>query len=208
MDPNQIPGQGPAAPQAPLPPSQYDFITNPAKPPRKSLFSSGGDKTRLLIIVIGGLVFFIMLLLVGTMIFGGDTDRDALLKVARQQSQVIAVADMAKDDLGTTDAQNFALTTKLSVTSEQQALLAQLKKSKPKPKEYSVGVSTKTKTQLETAQRNGRFDEAFVTALKESLTNYQKELKAANAAVNSKSTKVLLGKDFESATILLSIPTN
>lgn len=206
MDSNQVPGSVPSAPQTPLPPSQYDFITNPAKPPRRSLFSFGkGDKTGLLVII-GGLTLFLLLLMVGTMIFGGDTDREILLKVARKQSEVIAVADSGKDDLGTTQAQNFGLATKLSVTSEQQSILALV--SKPKAKDYKASVNAEVKNQLEVAQRNGRLDEAFIIALKKELTEYQKELKTANATVKGKKSKALLSQDFESVGILLSIPAN
>jgi NADH:ubiquinone oxidoreductase subunit C len=143
---------------------------------------------------------------IGTMIFGGDANRDALLKVARKQSSVLAVANLAKDDLGTEEAKSFAQSTKLTVTSQQQTLLTQIPKAKKK--DYTAGANQKTIADLETAQRNGRFDEAFLTAMKQALTEYQNELQAANIAVSNKKSKALLSKDFESVGILLSIPTN
>lgn len=219
MDPHNQSGQlPPTQPHqdfpAPTPgaaqPGQYDFITNPAKTRRKGLFSGGGsNKKGLLVIIAGGIGLFAVILLVGSLFFGGDSDRDTLLNVAKKQSEVIAVAARGAEEGGTNQAKGLALAVQLSVTTEQKALVAQIsKKDKVKPKDYAAGASSQVTSQLETAQRNGRFDEVFTNVIKQELTEYQQELRTANSAVSSKSTKALLSQDFESVGLLLSIPTN
>lgn len=199
MDPNQ-----------PFQSGQYDFITNPVKPKRKSLFSFGkGNNTGLMIIIAAGLGLLTLILLVGSLFFGGSSDRDVLLDVAKKQSEVISIANLGAEEGGTNQAQSLGLAVQLSVTTEQQAVIGQLsKRDKVKPKEYAASPSSEVKQQLETAQSNGRFDEVFNNVIKQELTEYQQALKTANTAVESKSTKTILAQNFESAGLLLQIPNS
>lgn len=208
MDPYQQPGPAPNAPQT-QPPGEYDFINNPVKPGKKSLFGGGSDKRSMLIIIGGGIGLLTVILLIGSLFFGGDPDRKILIDVAQKQSEIIALASMGADDGGTNQTKSFGYTVQLSVTTEQQILVAHMtKKGKVKPKDIAAVVSPKLASELEDAQLNGRFDDAFAVAMKQELTEYQQELKAANAAVGSENAKELLAKDFDSATLLLSMPTN
>ncbi len=214
MDPNQPnqppPQDFPAPPPASVPPGHYDFITNPAKPAKKSLFSrGGGNKNGLLIIIAGGIGLLTVILLIGSLFLGGESNSQTLLSVAQKQSELIAVADLGAEDGGTNATKSLALAVQLSVTTDQNALIAQLsKKDKLKPKDYAAEPSAEVTSQLETAQRNGRFDEVFANIIKQELTEYQRELQTADAAVSSKSIKELLAQDFENAGLLLTIPSN
>jgi hypothetical protein len=208
-NPNGAPHQDFPAPAAQAPqPGHYDFITNPSKSPKKSLL--GGGRGGTLIIIAGGVGLFAVILLIGSLFFGGGGgSKEALLNVAQKQSEVIAVANLGAEDGGTNQAQSLALAVQLSVRTEQQALVAQIGKSeKIKPKDYTRGPSSEVTKELETAQRNGRFDEVFANVIKEELTEYQQELRTATAATKSKSTKTILAKDFENASLLLQIPSN
>lgn len=206
MDPYQQPGQAPNAPQT-QPPGEFDFINNPIKPGKKSLF--GGDRKSMLIIIGGGIGLLTVILLIGSLFFGGDPDRKVLIDVAQKQSEIISLASMGADDGGTNQTKSFGYSVQLSVTTDQQLLVAQMtKKGKVKPKEIAAVVSPKLASELEDAQLNGRFDEAFAVAMKQELTEYQQELKAANATVGSEKARELLTKDFDNATLLLSTPTN
>jgi len=203
MDTSYHPGQG----QPPTPTDQYDFITNPAKAPRKSLF--GGGKSGVLMMVIAGLGLLAIILLLASVLFGGSSGKDQLLTVAKKQSEVIAVAQLGAEDGGTNQAQSFAVAVELAVTTEQQAIIEQLAKSgKVNKKDYASAASSDVVTELETAQRNGRFDEVFVNVMKQELTEYQRVLQAANTASGSQSTKQLLAANFDSAGLLMSIPQN
>lgn len=205
MDPYPQPAPPPQGPQP-----QYDFITNPIKPPKRGLFSFGkGNRSGLLIIIAGGLVLLTVLLVVGSLLFGGTSDKEALLRVAQKQSEIIAVSEIGEKDGGGNQARSLALAVKLTVTTEQQAMVAQIaKRDKVKAKEYAAEPSAEVTKQLETAQRNGRFDEVFNNVIKQELTEYQQELRTANSAVTSKTAKRLLAKDFENVGLLLSTPSN
>lgn len=203
MEPSYQPGQG----QPPAPISQYDFITNPGKPPKRSFL--GGGKSNILVMVIAGLGLITIILLLASVLFGGSSDKDQLLVVATKQSEVIAVAEIGAEDGGTNQAQSFALAVKLSLTTEQQAILAQISEDgKVNKKDYASGPSSEVVTQLETAERNGRFDEVFVNVMKDELEEYQQVLQTANTSAGNASTKELLAADFKNAGLLLAIPQN
>jgi len=188
-------------------PAQYDFITNPGKPPKKSLF--GGGKNSLLVMIIAGLGLLTLIILLGSLLFGGASDKDQLLILAKKQSEVIAVAQLGAEDGGTNQTLSFALAVQLAVTSEQQGVINQINKSgKVKAKDYTALPSAEVTTQLEAAQRNGRFDEVFVNVMRQELNDYQKVLQATNSTASSPSTKELLAQDFKSVELLLEIPAS
>ncbi len=205
MDPSYQPGQLPTpTPQS----NQYDFITNPQKPPRRGIKGFGkGGRSNLLIMIAVGLVAVTIILIIISLIFGGESNKDVLLGVARKQSQVIAVAEEGADKGGSQQTKSLALAVKLAVTSQQQALLKKIQKDgKVKEKEYKSAPSSKVIQQLASAEKNGRFDEAFNNVIENELTAYQQELKQANAAISSKSTKEQLATDFNNVGLLLKIP--
>lgn len=207
MDPSYQPGRLPTpTPQQ----NQYDFITNASKAPQRGLKGFGkGGKSNVLMLIVGSLVLITILILVVSLVFGGESNKDVLLKVARKQSEVIAVAQEGAEQSGTDQSKSLALAVKLAVTSQQQTLLKELqKKGKVKEKEYKSAPSAKVTQQLTSAQKNGRFDEAFSNVIEDELTQYQQVLKQANAAVSRKSTKDLLASDFANVTLLLKIPEN
>jgi hypothetical protein len=205
MNPDYQAGPAPAPPEKPV---SYDFINNPPKPPKKSLFSGGGGKSTWIILA-GGIGLFSVILLLGSLIFSGDSDKTALLEVAKKQNEIIAITDVGEKDAGTNQAESLALAVKLVITTEQRELVAIMyKNGKVKEKEFAADISADTAAQLENAQKNGRFDEVFTNVIQEELTEYQRELKTANGAVSGPKAKALLAKDFDSAGILLSIPSN
>lgn len=207
MDPNQ-PGQQLPPSQPTQEPGAYDFITNPAQPKKRSLLN-GGDKKGFLIMVLGGLGIVTLLVLIGGLVFGGDSDRETLLDVAKQQSAIIEIAETGNEKAGTNQAKSLALTTQLTITTQQTDLVNQIAKTgKVKEKSYASGASSKITSELEAAELNGRFDEVFSNILKQELTEYQQEIKVANSKVSSKKAKKLLADDYEQTALLLSIPTN
>lgn len=203
MNPDNQAGQAPSPPPQPV---NYDFINNPPKPPKKALFLGGGGKSTWVLLA-GGLGLFAVILLLGSLFFGGDSDKDALLPVAQKQSEIIAISELGVEDAGTNQTKGLAMTVGLSVTTEQQQLVALMyKNGKVKRKEFAAQPSAEVTTQLENAQKNGRFDEVFTNVINDELTEYQRELKTANNAVSGPKAKALLAKDFESAGLLLSFP--
>lgn len=226
MDPNQPGGlPGPKPPQQPTQPqpqvqtdhlfpapnidpghpSQYDFITNPAKTAKKPPLLSKNNRSGLIKLVLIVLGVLILITAAVSMLFGGDSNRETLLTVARKQSQIIAIATSGADKAGSNQAKALALSTQLTITTDQWALINQLTKNgdKVKSKEYSSTPSSQVTSELATAERNGRFDEVFSNIIKQQLAEYQRDLQTANSSVSSKSAKLLLAKDYENAGLLL-----
>jgi len=210
MDPTQQPNQSfPAPPSQSQQPGQYDFIMNPQKPKKKGLFSFGGGKSNILVTVIAAVGGLTLIILVGSMFFGGSSDKDTLLTVARKQSELIALAEIGADKAGSNQSQSFALSTKMSITTEQQTLVSQMaKREKVSAKDYADSVDSADETTLETAERNGRFDEVFNNLMKEKLTEYQRVLQTANSQVQGKTSKSILAESFKDTGLLLSISTS
>ncbi len=227
MDPNhpgELPGpqQPPQPPAQPAPqvqtehlfpapnidpahPSQYDFITNPAKTAKKPPLLSKGNRSGLIKLVLIVLGVLVLITAAVSMLFGGDSNRETLLTVARKQSQIISIAESGADKAGSNQAKALALSTQLTITTDQWALINQLTKNggKVKGKEYKSTPSSQVTSELATAERNGRFDEVFSNIIKQELAEYQRDLQTANSSVSSKSAKLLLAKDYENAGLLL-----
>lgn len=212
MEPNQPSQQYPAPAPANPSPNQYDFINNPTKPVKKSLFSFGGGKTKILVIVLLVLGLLAVLIIVGNLLIGGGgSDRESILTVVKKQNELILFTKEGADNAGGNEALSLAYSTRLAIITQQNSTLRLLQKNGKavKPKEYAAGISSKATAELATAERNGRFDEVFINLLKEQLTEYQRDLKSANNVLTSQSAKLLIAQSYEDTGLLLSSkPTN
>lgn len=206
---NQTPGQ--------FDPSQYDFITNPAQPPKKSLLpkiaagGGGGSKSRLLVMIVAGLgILTVVLLLFGLIFRGGGSSKEQMLKVAREQSAVIAVATIGTQKAGSTDTKSLANSVVLTLTSDQQAAIAQLAKNgtKLKEKDYAAAADAEISQKLSVAEQNGTFDVAFESTLKELLAAYQQNVQRAYVSTESKSAREILTESYDNASLLIQDAEN
>lgn len=207
MDPNNNSGAG--APP-PFQPGSYDFITNPAKPPKKGPFAFiTASKSGLLMAVGAGLIVIMLFVILYSVLFGGTSNRDVLLSVARQQSKVIALSEEGAKNGGTSQTQGFAIAVQLSVETERNQMITLINKSgKVKTKDFSAGVSAEAEKKLETAQNNGRYDEEFINLLRQELANYQRTLETTNTQVSGPNTKALIASTYANTELLLDIKTN
>lgn len=187
------------------PNSQYDFITNPSPPPQKSpLGGAGLSKKKLALFAGGGALLLIIIISVAASMFsGGPTNTDHLLAVAAQQNEIIRVSDVAIKDAKGIEARNLAMTTKLSLRSDQSSLTAALKAQKVKvPKAEK---NAKTDQMLTEATQNNRFDEVYLKFIQAELVDYQKKLNTAYKTTISKSLKDTLRTQYENASILIGV---
>lgn len=225
MDPNQIPGQSispgqvpSSAPQQPLQnppqssgpfnPAQYDFITNPPKAPKKSLLpGSGSSKLQRIIIV----VVILFVLLVGVAVVttllgsGGKNNVASLTKVLQAQTEISRVSTIASTKANGDDAQAIAgkVDIVLMTHKSQVSALATKQKIKIAPAQIAAGKNAQTDAALATAEKNGRFDEAFIQSMRTSMQDYQTFLKAAYNNTGSKSMRELLDRQYKESAQLL-----
>jgi lipopolysaccharide export LptBFGC system permease protein LptF len=187
----------------------YEFILS--GPPQKPGFGGGSQKKRILIVAAGGAVLLMVFMLVFSLIFsGGKGSTETLLSIARQQSELIRVANEGAQRARGPQAQNLAMTTKLSLTSAQQDLQAYIKSQgiKVKQKELAAPPNSRTDAELTAAEQDNRFDEAFTALMQQQLTAYQAALKQAYDETSSRSGRQVLSDSHAQVELLLGKPQN
>ena len=190
----------------------YDFFMG-GGPPQKQSFASGAGssiKKRIMIVAIGGAIFILIIIIAFSLLFGGKgSGVETLLSIAKQQTELIRIAEAGSTKARGTVAQNLAITTKLSVSTSQQELLAYMKKQglTADPKELLPVKNAKTDEALTAAEQNNRYDETFTQIIKEELTKYQAAIKKAHTETTSQTGKQILTGAFDHAGILLNEPT-
>jgi hypothetical protein len=185
----------------------YDFIMN-EQPPKKSLFSGNSMKQRIMIVVGGGLVLLIIFMVIFSVLAGNKkTNIQELVAIAQQQSELIRISGIGVQKARSTTAKNLAITTQLSITSEQQALVATLKNQgrKLSSKDLALGKNSKTDTLLTQGEQNNRFDEVFIDEIQKELLAYQKSVKSAYQSATNTKVKQALQIQFKNASILANV---
>jgi len=195
MQPNQAPG------------NDYDFILSGGQQSRP--YQNPGDKKkRILMVVAGGALLLMVFAIVFSLIFGGGgTATERLVSLARQQTELMRVADIGVEKARGSDAQNLAAIVKLSVGSNQQELIPLIDRKLP-AKELALGENAKTDELLTTAEQNNRFDEAFTELMTQELADYQAALKQAFDASSSASTKKVLNTAYQNTQTILGEAPN
>lgn len=204
--------QQPSPAPPPVDPSsmgpQYDFIMNPDQPSKRSILPTGGSKkTRIIIVAIGaGILLLVTLLIISLISNAGKADTEALVTAAKQQQELIRVAEIGVDKARTQDARNIAVTTKLALQSQQTEMQAAIKTAGLNPKKVLEGTENKKTTeQLTTAEQNNRFDDEFLKVMTASLIAYQKSVKSAYDGATSKKLKTALTTQYKSANTLAGV---
>ncbi|MDB5182089.1 MAG: hypothetical protein JWP13_852 [Candidatus Saccharibacteria bacterium] len=211
MPPNQNQFPAPLQPLPPQPPNQqeqgrYDFFMSPEKPKKPGLLGSGGMSGKNLMIIVGAIVVVLMIVaVIVASLFGGKKEPLALLTVAQTQQELIRVAAEGSKATKSTTLQNFAVTTRVTLTSEQQAVLAQLKKQGVSPKTETLALAKNTKTDqaLAAALAANTYDTTFASTMQTELDDYHAKLENASAAALTKAERTMLQKQISSAELLI-----
>lgn len=193
--------------QPPTPNGNYDFILNPAQPPKKRLFGGGSSLASRLLLVFGAI--FVLVVILGIIIrlltSSGGLDKPALLSVAQDQTELIRLSNVGVISSVSQTNKNFSITAQLAMASEQQALLTYLGSNgyKPNAKVLVLKQSAKTDEQLEIAKSSSTFDTAYTTVMEQYLLTYQRDLKLAYESAGPSGKKVL-GANYDSSALLLT----
>lgn len=185
------------------PEPDYNFIMNANHKPKKPLLPSGNSKQARIFIVLGGVILLLIIASVVLVLISsaGNGNKEALLKAAQQQAELIRVSKIGIDKARDPATRNLAMTTNLSLQSDQASLLTHVKASS---KQLALGKSTKTDVALTNAEQSNRFDEVFTETIQTELASYQKTLKSAYDGSASKKTKATLTDEYNHAAVLLS----
>ena len=207
MDPRLAPPAPP--PMQPITPSHnpYDFITQPPDPKKGRLLGAASKKQRIIIIVV---IVLILSLLAGVVIAllgqSGNKLKADYLSLAQQQAELIRVSDIGISKANRSEAKNLAVNTKLSLLSEQPAILGLAKKSgvKTDNKILSMGKDATTDAALTAAAQTNQFDTVFIKLLQTELKDYQKTLQKIYDASSSQTTRDTLSKSYKNTETLIT----
>lgn len=194
------------------PNDQYDFFMNPGAPQKRSplagLPGSKPNKKTLIIFGAAAVVFLIIVMIVISALFkGGPSNAEQLIGVTQKQQELMRVSEIALKDARGNEAKNLAMTTLLSLQSDQATLVSALASQKVKVggKQLNGGKNEKTDATLTDAKQNNRFDEAYLEYVQEELANYQKSLNGVYKNTVSKSLKETLKLQYQNASILIGV---
>jgi hypothetical protein len=202
MPPNQ--NQNPSPLPGPGDPGHdpYAFFMSPQKPQRPSLLNLGGGKSKVWLIV-GGIVFALILIIIGVSVASsaGKSKTLELLSVVQTQQEIIRVATDGTKNARSTDLQNLANTTVVSLSSDQHQLLAVMQKqgTKVSPKELDLGKNSQTDQALSVAQAANTYDTTFASTMDSELSDYENKLDSAAKTATTTAGINLLKKEMDNA---------
>lgn len=209
MQPN-TPGAPPPfnTQQMPQPNPSYDFITNPGTPQKKSLIPlpGGGSKAmKALLILIVIVIIAVIAMFVSSLLGKADKELQAqLVSAIKQQQELIRISDSALKKARTAEAKNLAITTQLTLTSEQAAMKNAAKTLGVKTDGATLANSDSKKNdeELTKAEQFNKYDEVFIKMIREDLTEYAKTVQTVYKGTENKKAKEALAIQFKTAATL------
>lgn len=207
MDPNLAPPAPP--PMRPVTPEDnpYEFITQVPVASKKSRMPGGtSTKTRIIIVFVGLMILGIIG--AGVTAFLGSADKAVQAdyqNLIGQQAELIRVSNIGVTKAQQAEAKNLAITTNLSLISQQPGLhkIAKSAGAKTDAKSLASSKNSETDALLTTASQTNQFDSAFIKIMQLNLKKYQDSLKKLHDQSTSKSGKETLAKDYANASILI-----
>lgn len=184
----------------------YEFLNAPLP---TNAGSSGDKKKRIIIVaVVGSIILMLIAIILSLALGSGPSNKTELLSLAKQQNELIRIAELGAQKSHESQAKNLAIITKLTLTTDQQPLINALKAQKLTitPQDLSSGKNTKTDEALTAAEQANRFDEVFITTMQQQLTTYQKSLKQAyDNPATGKKLKATLDSQYRNASLIINV---
>ena len=206
MDPRLAPPAPP--PLQPITPQHnpYDFITQPPDPKKGRLLGGASKKQRIIVGAAIVLVLSFLAMIVVVLLGQSDNKLKAdYLSLAQQQTELIRISDIGITKANRSEAKNLAVNAKLSLLSEQPAILALTKKAgvKTDSKILSMGKDSQADATLTTAAQTNQFDSVFIKTLQAKLKKYQETLQKIYDASTSQPTRDTLSKSYKNTEALI-----
>jgi hypothetical protein len=191
----------PSQPQS----NPYDFIVNPLKPPKKSMFAGASFGLKVALLVGGAVFIIIVLAVLFSSVFKNEGNVPFLTAVAQDQAEIIRVTTKANTQAVSADSKGFSETVSLSVGTDQQKLLTFLTTSgvKLSTKTLGLGLKASTDQSLAAATQASNYDETFGNIMQNYLTDYANDLKAAFGNTQNGTEKSLLSDQYQDSQLLL-----
>ncbi|MDQ3064996.1 MAG: hypothetical protein M3Q36_01870 [bacterium] len=192
----------------PKQPSQYDFIMNSQQQrPKRSLLGGGNSFRKTLILIIGGALSIMLILTIAlSFLAPGSGSTEKLSQLATEQEEIIRIATIGAEDASSLSARAFAITTKLSIVSQQKDTIAYLESNNVKftKEQLTAGIDTDIDEQLDIAQDRNKFDETFSKILSSQLATYANNLETAQQSAGNETVRKFLSDSYYSASLLIN----
>lgn len=207
-----MPPQSPYGPDSPTPePEKYDFIVNSDKPkPSIKLIKVTSLKSRL-IVAAGGVVGLSILIWIFVAILSNASSAPTaqLIAITQEQNELARISVTPAQSAALNPTQTFAITTNLSMLSEQQAFLAFLHTLGTTPSAAVLAATRNPKTDaaLTAAQTAGTYDQTYISITQSELTNYEHSLKQAFAGTKNTNERQLINTAYKQAELLMAQST-
>ena len=186
------------------PNEEYGFITSPQSPLGQNASGGGSSKKKLILFGGGALVVLIIIISAVVAITNkGPENENFLLDVAIQQNEVIRISELALKQAKNADVRKLAVTTKISLQTDQPKLAAALKAQKVKIPKASK--NNKNDQTLLEATQNNRFDQVVMEMIQAQLGDYQKKINVAYKTSESKQLKDALKAQYINASMLIGV---
>lgn len=183
------------------------------KPAGKKPVWGGFNKSSLrqrIMIVVGGVVILIILVSVGLSWLNRSRSAglNDLVATAKKQSEIIRIAALGEKSSHDSRLVNLAITTRLSLVSQQTQLLVLIKARGSKLNSSSLAAikNKSLEDSLASAAKNNSFDQNFETTLKDELGQYQTLLSTAFKLNSGPKTRAALQLAFKSSSDLIAKP--
>jgi hypothetical protein len=181
------------------PKTSYDFIT---KPPTTQKTASS-VKQKLPLITGGSVALLITLFIILSLFSGSPSNKDTLLKISQQQTEIARVAVLGTKDADQT-TKNIAYNVNFSLSSDKAKLLQALAQNGVtfKDKETAAGANPKTDELLDSALAASNFDETFLKIVDTGLADYQATLEDAHKNTKNEAIKKSLVESYKHSELL------
>lgn len=190
------------------PSGQYDFIVNSGKGSSNNWLVSAPLKTRIIVVAVGGLVLLLILWIgIALLTASASGNVQNFTALAQEQAELMRVSLDPVNHATLEPTQNFAQTTELSITSDQQIFLAYLKAlgSEPSKQVLAARRDSTSDSQLAAAKQAGTYDQTYMTITQKSLTTYAAGLKRTYDATSSPKERLLLKSAYQHAQLLIAL---
>jgi type II secretory pathway pseudopilin PulG len=175
----------------------YDFILSGGNQAPKRSFNIGKSMPVRIALIVGLLIIVILLFVVISSFLSsaGNAQKQRLIETAQAQTELIRVMELGEDKASDLGVRSLAVTTRMSIASDQQDIKSALVKRGYKEKSLSkvLGASKNPKTDaaLEEAAANNRFDETFLEILAKQLADYKRLVQNSNSDANGTEQRTL-----------------
>lgn len=194
----EAPGQNP-----------YEFILNPSTPPKPTPL--GGNKGFILKIclIVGAVILLMIGISVVMNMLNSSKNKavDSLKSIPLAQQEIIRVSNDGLNSVTSQTLKNFAITTKLTVTGQQQSMINYLAEQgvKTTAKQLAASKNASTDALLTQAKENSTYDLIFTQQMTKSLNAYLTTINNTYQSVTGPTARKLLKADYDQTQMLLKM---